>query len=109
MPLSYPLDDPRDDDVTIGSILKRSATTNSRLPGTLLRNHSIKELVKSTSNTWNKNLNDPQPAQPQQGNEEDEELKLALQRAWAVLDAEQSPQQTENQRIEVKKNKKRRF
>lgn len=64
MPLSYPLDDPRDDDVTIGSILKRSATTNSRLPGTLLRNHSIKELVKSTSNTWNKNLNDPQPAQP---------------------------------------------
>ncbi|KAG1221557.1 hypothetical protein G6F35_005909 [Rhizopus arrhizus] len=83
------------------TILKRSATTNSRLPGTLLRNHSIKELVKSTSNTWNKNLNDPQPAQPQQGNEEDEELKLALQRAWAVLDAEQSPQQTENQRIET--------
>ncbi|CAO3703212.1 unnamed protein product [Rhizopus stolonifer] len=90
--------DARDDNVTIGSILKRSAT--ARRPG-----EKHKMLARSTSNANIQRKSDPVE------HTVDLELQFSVQRAWALLEAdneqikvetktEQKVEQTETLRIE---------
>jgi hypothetical protein len=80
--------DSRDDNMCIGTILQRSAT--ARRANTSERptiSHS-----KSLKSSTGRYRNDPVPATaaaaaPPLPTQEDEELRFAMQRAWAVLDS----------------------
>ncbi|KAI9277544.1 hypothetical protein BY458DRAFT_538911 [Sporodiniella umbellata] len=75
---SRPEQEACDDNVTIGSILKRSAT--ARHPG----EKANKSLTRSTSHA---NLRKSLPTE----GVEDQELQLAVQRLWAVLESDAQP------------------
>lgn len=96
--------DKHDDDVTIGSMLQRSATMGSRRTPNenvgLRHSKSVRGLVRSTSNTnMRKKFNDPSiPPVPPLPSEQD------LQKV--LLETEQQSK-TENNRIEVNKGEKR--
>lgn len=69
------------DDICIGTILQRSATTTNRRP----TGQPITRLTQSRSlrSTSGRTPRDDPPPLPSQ---DDEELRVAMQRAWAVLD-----------------------
>lgn len=74
----------RDDNVCIGSILQRSAT--ARRPTMEKPNITQSRSLRSTSGR-NKTIRD-EIVPPVPSSQEDEELRFAMQRVWAVLDAD---------------------
>lgn len=82
----------RDDNTCIGSILQRAATARCR--PTMMDKPNITQSRSLRSTTGRKPVKDeivpPVPTQ------EDEELRFAMQRVWAVLDAESNPQVKKN-------------
>jgi hypothetical protein len=77
------------------SATARRANTNERPIQTLSHSRSLKS---STGRYRNEQAAPPLPTQ------EDEELRFAMQRAWAVLD---SPNEKPMAEVKIKNNKKR--
>ncbi|CAO3655867.1 unnamed protein product [Mucor hiemalis] len=75
------VEEENNDDICIGTILQRSATTTNRRP----TGQPITRLTQSRSlrSTSGRTPRDDPPPLPSQ---DDEELRVAMQRAWAVLD-----------------------
>ncbi|KAL7315986.1 hypothetical protein PS15m_005140 [Mucor circinelloides] len=82
-------DDSRDDNICIGSILQRSATarrpTNEKPLVQLSQSKSLRS-TSSTSTGTSRRKRDP--VAPPLPTPEDQELRFAMQRAWAVLDSD---------------------
>lgn len=73
------------DDICIGAILQRSATTANRRPTT--GQQPITRLTQSRSlRSTSGRTPREDPAPPPLPTQDDEELRVAMQRAWAVLD-----------------------
>ncbi|GAA5802002.1 hypothetical protein HPULCUR_007462 [Helicostylum pulchrum] len=78
-------DDCRDDDICIGSILQRSATARRPTIDKPISNITQSRSLRSTSGRNKTKRDEIVPPVPTQ---EDEELRFAMQRVWAVLDAD---------------------
>ncbi|KAI8386893.1 hypothetical protein BD560DRAFT_383086 [Blakeslea trispora] len=72
-----PYHDSRDDDISIGTILQRSVT--ARRPND--------EKLPSLTHSRSLRVTGSRSKQAKEESHEDEELRLAMQRAWALLDA----------------------
>ncbi|OAC98499.1 hypothetical protein MUCCIDRAFT_167576 [Mucor lusitanicus CBS 277.49] len=81
-------DDSRDDNVCIGSILQRSATARRPANEKPLVQLSQSKSLRSTSTSTGMSRRKRDQAAPPLPTPEDEELRFAMQRAWAVLDSE---------------------
>jgi hypothetical protein len=78
-------DESREDNICIGSILQRSATARRPANEKPLVNLSQSKSLRSSSSTGiNRRKRDQ--VVPPLPTPEDEELRFAMQRAWAVLD-----------------------
>ncbi|KAK4515060.1 uncharacterized protein ATC70_002670 [Mucor velutinosus] len=91
MPLQQQLesnDDSRDDNICIGSILQRSATARRPTNEKPLVQLSQSKSLRSTSTSTGLSRRKRDPVAPPLPTPEDEELRFAMQRAWAVLDSD---------------------
>ncbi|CAO3653923.1 unnamed protein product [Mucor fragilis] len=81
-------DESRDDNICIGSILQRSATARRPTNEKPLVQLSQSKSLRSTSTSTGMNRRKRDQAAPPLPTPEDEELRFAMQRAWAVLDSD---------------------